>query len=227
MAIADEQDRIIAAAAKAVLTPASPGRQERSRLWISDHGFWAAAVEFQPSSRQRGTYLNVGVSWLWRPKGSWSFDWIEPGRQTPWARFEDAAQFEAATQRLAERAAAEVLELSRRFATLTAVADALRRRAADDRSIWSAYHAGIAAGLVGDVKGARAALAEIAVLARPDVRWTQDLVKIAQALFLRLNDPARFRTAVIGLIGETRAQLKLPVEWPAASVLGADRLHRT
>jgi hypothetical protein len=215
-------DSTIGGIARPGMDAAAPSADGESRLRIVDRGFWAATVEFQPSARSKGAYLNVGVTWLWRPRGSWSFDWIEPGRQTPWARFDSPAQYEAVRRRFSERADAEVAGLSRRFASMAGVAEALTLRAADERSIWSAYHAGIACGLRGDKAAARAFFSQIASHVRPDVGWTRELLLLAQTLYARLEEPARFQSTVIALIGHTRGRLRLPPEWPKTSVVAAN-----
>ena len=46
----------------------------RSRVWRDDRGWWLGIVEFQPSGWTRGSYLNVGVNWLWTVKDWHSFD---------------------------------------------------------------------------------------------------------------------------------------------------------
>jgi len=65
---------LIAAAAKEALSPLGLKRDGKSRLWYDDHGWWCIVVEFQPSSWSKGTYLNVGVSWLLFEKAHWTFD---------------------------------------------------------------------------------------------------------------------------------------------------------
>ena len=62
--------KLLNAAAKEVLGPLALRRKGRSRVWLDDQGWWLGVVEFQPSSWSRGSYLNVGVGWLWSGVGS-------------------------------------------------------------------------------------------------------------------------------------------------------------
>jgi hypothetical protein len=57
-------------------------RKGRSRKWPDDHGWWLGVVEFQPSSYSRGTYLNVGVHWLWTAGAHLRFG-VEGGSISP------------------------------------------------------------------------------------------------------------------------------------------------
>lgn len=59
-----DHNKIIQAVAKKALSPLGLRRDGKSRVWYDDHGWWAIVVEFQPSSWGRGSYLNVGLSWM-------------------------------------------------------------------------------------------------------------------------------------------------------------------
>lgn len=69
-----DHNRIIALVAKERLGELGISRKGNSRTWYKDNGWWVLLIEFQPSSWDRGTYLNVGVTWLWNAKGYLSFD---------------------------------------------------------------------------------------------------------------------------------------------------------
>jgi hypothetical protein len=57
--------RLVIRAARQALQPMWLRQKGRSRTWLDDHGWWLTVVEFQPSGFDHGTYLNVGVNWLW------------------------------------------------------------------------------------------------------------------------------------------------------------------
>lgn len=69
-----DHNRLIRDAAKRHLSLLGVQQRGRSRTWIDDRGWWLITVEFQPSSWSRGTYLNVGATWLWYFKNYLSFD---------------------------------------------------------------------------------------------------------------------------------------------------------
>ncbi len=58
-------DKLIAKAAREVLSPLGLFQVGASRIWIDDNGWFLTQVEFQPNSWSKGTYLNVGMSFLW------------------------------------------------------------------------------------------------------------------------------------------------------------------
>ena len=63
--MAGQHNKIINAAARKILAPEGLFRVGSSRTWIDDNGYFVIQVEFQPSAYGRGSYLNVGISFLW------------------------------------------------------------------------------------------------------------------------------------------------------------------
>ena len=60
-----QHNKIINAAARKILAPEGLFRVGSSRTWIDDNGYFVIQVEFQPNAYGRGSYLNVGISFLW------------------------------------------------------------------------------------------------------------------------------------------------------------------
>lgn len=60
-----QYDKIINIAAKNILAPEGLFRKGSSRVWLDDNGYFMVQVEFQPSGYSKGSFLNVGVSFLW------------------------------------------------------------------------------------------------------------------------------------------------------------------
>lgn len=60
-----QHDKIINRAAKKILAPQGLFRVGSSRIWLDDNGYFMISVEFQSSQYSRGSYLNVGISFLW------------------------------------------------------------------------------------------------------------------------------------------------------------------
>ncbi|HEX3626856.1 MAG TPA: hypothetical protein VH280_15700 [Verrucomicrobiae bacterium] len=67
-------NKIVATAAKKALAPLGLKQQGSSRIWYDDRGWWAIVMEFQPSSWDRGSYLNVALSWMFYEHDHWTFD---------------------------------------------------------------------------------------------------------------------------------------------------------
>lgn len=204
--MASAHDKIIAAAAKSNLQPLGLRRKGQSRLWIGDHGWWLAVVEFQPSGFEKGSYLNVAAHWLWSNTGHISFDLgggADGGiRAADFQAYRTEAQFEDAASKVAEVAAQEVRNLTARLRSVTQAADLLVRRERTARSgSWLAYNAGIAAGLAGRLDEANVMLSSVTDLRVKD---------IADRYASLTSDATRFREEAIAQIGGQREALRLP-----------------
>jgi hypothetical protein len=179
----------------------------RSRLWIDDRAWCLIVVEFQPSSWRQGCYLNVAAMWLWKRVDHIHFD-TPDSRLSEHVEFRDEAQFEPAARRLAELAAARVRELRSQLVSPETAAEHMRSMKVDGG--WPAYHAGVAAGLTGDVARARDAFDALASTERPDSPdWHKDLCRLAGELRERCADRAAFRAWASDVVDETRRLLKL------------------
>ena len=58
-------EKIISDCAKDGLIPQGFFRKGRSRTYLNDNGYFFIQVEFQPKSGAKGTFLNIGISFLW------------------------------------------------------------------------------------------------------------------------------------------------------------------
>jgi hypothetical protein len=202
-------DKIIASAAKPALGSLGFRREGQSRLWLADKGWWLTVVEFQPSSSSKGSYLNVAAHWLWSDQGHVSFDF--GGRVAGFVAFQSDDQFERAAAGLAARAAEESRNLIAMFPTVTAAADVLvleeQKRSVQLYAHWSAYHAGIAAGIVGRVDDATAMFKSILSTDEPS---GSVLHSTAQRMSSIASKPDAFRKEVTLLVSNQRQALKLP-----------------
>ena len=70
-----DHNKILKKAADSVLSPEGLFQKGKSRMWIDDQGWFLVLVEFQPSGWGQGSYLNVGVNYLWTRQDYLSFDY--------------------------------------------------------------------------------------------------------------------------------------------------------
>lgn len=217
MAGSNIHGNLIAEAAKRHLGAIGLKRKGRSRVWFQDNGWWLSVVEFQPSSWSTGSYLNVAAMWLWNAKDFWSFD--EGGRVEMFSEFKNADQFALDADLLASRAKDEVLALSNRFQSPSAVASHLAR--ASDENLWQSFHAAMAAMATGDVPSAQRRFDSL-IHAKEHAPWVLDLKTKVTRIMQRnavATDPS---TVVAQEVELTRALLKLdPVD--SASLWRASR----
>ena len=61
----EQHNKIISEAAKKILKPEGLFRVGSSRSWIDDNDYFLINVDFEPSGFDKGSYLNVAISFLW------------------------------------------------------------------------------------------------------------------------------------------------------------------
>lgn len=61
----EQHNKIINDTAKKILSPHGIFRKGSSRCWIDDNDYFLTVIEFQPSGYDKGSYLNVGLTFLW------------------------------------------------------------------------------------------------------------------------------------------------------------------
>jgi hypothetical protein len=201
-----DHNQLIARAAKTALAPVGCKQKGRSRIWFADHGWWLAVIEFQPSSWEKGSYLNAAAMWLWNAKSHWSFD--EGGRVEAFRAFRNEEQFSEAAEHLVASAAAEVASLKERFPSIEAVAAYLERKQKID--IWDHYHAALSSALVGRSAYAQSQFEKVA-LTQAHAPWVADIqakAEILSKVALSIDD---MRQAVTKEVIAARALLKLPL----------------
>jgi hypothetical protein len=208
MATQNEHGRLIAASARAALAPLGCKRVRQSRFWYSDQGFWTISIEFQPSGWAKGSYLNVGANWLWYPKSDWGFSEDARVEDIGFIKFENAEQFEPLIAAMAARAAQEVRLRRRRYTSLEAIYPDLLARAA--RNGMPVYHAGIAAGLLGELATARQLFHRLQDWETYGYGWSEDIKVNGAKMAKLIDDPAEFRSAVLAIIADVRSRLRLP-----------------
>lgn len=203
--MAGSHDKLIADAAKQALAPLGFHRRGRSRVWLADHGWWLAVVEFQPSGWARGSYVNVAAHWLWNAKGYVTHDLgacPNGSRSEAFVKYTSDEQFEPEANRLAYSAAHEAGQLRSKCRSIDAVAAMLREKEEGlpeaARGSWGAFNAGVALGLSGQLPSAKAMMAAIS-----DQRVLPD----AEALQQSLGSEAEFRRKIDNLISKQRRGL--------------------
>lgn len=195
-----DHNKIITAAAKKALGPLGLKRDGKSRLWYDDHGWWAVVVEFQPSGWDRGSYLNVAVSWLLYEHRHWSFD--VGGREKGFKSATHGEQFEAAMEEMTAQAARSVIKFRERFSSPAEMY--AHCQSVEMRTVWSDYYAGVLAGLIHDGSAAERHLSAVAAMPCR-VAWQHGLRMRGQDLLRLLPQPQFFRESVLGIVLRSRS----------------------
>jgi hypothetical protein len=202
--------RLITQAARSILRPAGLVQRGRSRLWLDDHGWWTITVEFQPSGFSKGSYLNVGVTWLWQTTDAPHFSFDLSGRVEEFVDYKSDDQFRSEARRLAMRALEEVKRLRLKLPDLNAAADLLEEKASRRPIGWPAWNAAVALGLGGPGERSAAMFAHV-VASDDDREWWRPVMRQA-ATWQRLvvDDHQLFSKEVKAVVRRTRLALRLP-----------------
>ncbi len=101
-----EHSKIINKIAKKYFKPANITQKGRSRSWIYESKWWRCLIEFQPSNWEKGTYLNIGICWLWYKKDYLSYDYAtdHESRIESFVNYENEEAFELAISEMCKKA---------------------------------------------------------------------------------------------------------------------------
>lgn len=164
------------------------------------------AVEFQPSSWSRGSYLNVGCMWLWNVQPFISFDLGY--RVEEFYHFESAEQFGPIAEKLARRAAKEVIRYRELFPTIRNVSDYYRKNIPNIG--WPSFNAAVAHGLSGRIEAAKHLFGRWDDEAKDDPQWVKETRIYAKQLSMIVEDQEQFRNLITARIMQTRKLQKYP-----------------
>jgi len=195
-----DHNKIISSIAKEVLSPLGLKRQGK-RFWYDDHGWFAIVVEFQPGSSDKGSYLNVGISFMFYENAFWTFDLGYREGSFVSAKSED--QFTGAFRRMVDAAARSVIRYRELAASPVELSDAITKPLTHPGD-WGHYHAGILAGLAGRIEDARF---HLSLLAQVPCTYAWEHGRRIRCLELlqRLDAPERFRESLLGIVMRCRA----------------------
>lgn len=201
--MANEHGKLIATAAKAALAPIGCIRKGQSRVWYSDQRFWVISVEFQPSGWSKGSYLNIGVSWLWSGgKGAGLFY-----RPTNFISFESKEQFTPLIEEMAQCAANEVTKLRERFNSL----EQIQRYLLTDqrRGGGPLLNAAIASQLLGETALAKQFFRRIDDWPIDGYDWQKNIKMFSAKLNEEVDHPDNFRATILSVIQQARQSIDL------------------
>lgn len=116
--MSNNHNNIINTAARAALKPAGALRKGQSRLWMDDHGWAITIIEFQPAS-SAGSYLNIGIHFLWHPQQHFTFHAGYRQKDIGFIQYRNDEQFIPKAQAMAEEAKTRMLEIRQKMTNLT------------------------------------------------------------------------------------------------------------
>ena len=105
--------KIIKQVCKEILIPLGVFQKGNSRLYLDDNDYFFTVVEFQPSNWDRGTYMNIGLTFLWYYNQSdvlyFTFSREPAARYGKFVKYKNETQFRKEIINLANIAKEEIL----------------------------------------------------------------------------------------------------------------------
>ena len=143
-----DHNKIIKKTARAVLSTMGLIQKGQSRTWIDDNGWYFTVVEFQPSAYGKGSYLNIGIHFLWSKHDYLSYD--IGGREDGFAEFDgDESKFYSDMLSFAEKCSVLVQQY-RLFKKESHAKEYILKNKITYSSSWDLYHKMMICGLTKD-----------------------------------------------------------------------------
>ena len=189
-----------------MLKPIGLVQRGRSRMWLDDHGWWLGIDYFGPSAWAPGSYARVYASFLWSRSDSITLDYSLGNLDEQHVLYESDKQFAPEALRLASLAAPEIEQVRATYRSLHDWLPLFEERASAEEG-WPVYDAGIANGLLGNTERARSWLE--ALHQDDDRDWAQEGRRYALNLARTLEQPQKFRQAIVRDIATSRSAQRL------------------
>jgi len=199
--------KIVNKVARQALKPVGVKQKGRSRIWLDDNGWWITVVEFQPSARAQGTFLNVGVNFQWYPKDHLSFD--IGYREAGFIEYESDEQFETEALELAEQAKTKVLELREKMSDPQSAKQWVIASYRDHQpTLWSVFHQGMSCVLAHETDAAIVYFNQ--VISDPhDTKWALELKQFTAELVALIESGEETFKFIDEIVNESRQLKKL------------------
>lgn len=201
-----DHNKIISDVAKEMLKPIGLKQKGKSRIWLDDNGWFTTIVEYQPSSYDKGTFLNVGINFNWYLKEHYSFDY--GSRECSFNEFQEMDSFRSQVIDISNIAISKVIEY-RKFADLEHAKNRLLKSCSIGNNIWKDYHCGMICVLNKDFAIAEKYFKSV-LKSDNEVKWAIELKHNVQTLVDILSDEAALEVYIDSLICDSRKLLKLP-----------------
>lgn len=203
-------NKIITHRAKEDLASKGFRQKGHSRLWLKDEGLWLFLVEFQPTSRELGTFLNLSVMWLWNDKEYFSFD-LGIGefgaRVSDFHRYVSDEQFDGVLSKLTARTLTEYFTIKEKLKTLKDIVYLFKN--SQRKTIWDYMNAASAYALAQEEELARDEFK--AVISFPaKVPYEIQLHERARSCLKLMESPEKLTREVLQTIQKMRKQFDLP-----------------
>ena len=157
--IVRQHDKIINMATKKILAPQGLFRQGTSRTWLDDNGYFIIFVVFDSSNWSKGSYLGVGIDFLWEKSENLNdifvYSYGERGKEfCKYSGNDD--EFQAKMEEFAQIGLRKVIEY-RKFKDMDYAKKCLEQKVSEiqkNRRFWEVYDLAMLCFLMGDFENA-------------------------------------------------------------------------
>ena len=120
-----DHNKLLTTTAKTKFKPHGIVQKGQSRIFLCDNFWYTIVIEFQPSSWDKGTYLNVSVDFNFYPRDYFAFGY--GGRLKEFVTFNNENQFQKDVSDLCDIAIKKIAILKTQFADLSTAKDILSK----------------------------------------------------------------------------------------------------
>jgi len=177
----------------------------QSRIFLYDKIWYTIIIEFQPSNKSKGTFLNVGVDFNFYPRNYITFNFGY--RENGFEAFENEEQFEKVIIQFCNKAIKRVQELNEKFKDIELAIQTIKKEKRKDD--WKIYDLGILLALTQNFEESKKNLLQVSKT-ESEQDWEKERKKIVEELILWLDEKPTDLNHIKNLILQTRQLKKFP-----------------
>jgi uncharacterized protein YwgA len=155
-----DHNKLLTKIAKARFKQTDIKQKGQSRTFLQDNFWFTTLIEFQPSSYDKGTYLNIGADFNFFPRAHFAFSYGY--REKQFKTFKDENQFEEVINKLCDSVLMKASEIKNQLTDYTNAATILRH-AFNQNDNWNNLDLAIINALSGDKATAKVLLDKIII----------------------------------------------------------------
>jgi hypothetical protein len=205
MATDFDHNKLLKKIAKNRLRPYGVFQKGNSRTFLLDNGWYIIIIEFQPSSWDKGSYLNIGVDLNVYPRSYLAFSYGY--REDGFKGAENDDQFKEIVDAYCNHVIEKVQKLKEKFKDVSTAIDSIKQLYPDDA--WQEFDLGILYGLDGQMQKADSSLRKLTDQ-KCNFDYELERQELANIMLELVTDNQKFTDKTQALITQSRRLKKLP-----------------
>jgi hypothetical protein len=200
-----DHNKLLKKIAKDRLKPCGIIQKGSSRTFLYDNGWYIIIIEFQPSSWDKGSYLNIGVDLNFYPRNHLAFSYGY--REKGFDGADNEKQFTEIVNTYCDHVIEKVQKLKEKFKDVPTAIKSIGKYPDDQ---WHYFDLGILYGLNGQMQKAGSCLKK---LMKEKCKFDYEFERqgLATEMFELLDDKEKFVARAQTLIIQSRQLKKLPM----------------